>query len=324
MTLNKEEIINKLNNNNIFIKENIIIDDNNETVTSRIDGTQRKRIYGAYLKKYGLSPTEYKIIFPDAPLYSVNDVKNTSKKSGQHMKTEKYKKIFSEKFKGEKNPNHHTKTTDLERQERSPFSIKFYEKVFKGLDNKTLLNIKNNFIEKALKDRITNNTLEYYILKGYTIEESKTLLKKRQQTFSLNKCIEKYGEIEGKHKWLERQLKWENSLIKSKKLKNGYSGISQDLFDNILKDYINEHIFYATLNHEYILCNYFKYYKYDFVDIKNKKIIEYNGDLYHANPKIFNENDNPHPFKKELKSKDIWDLDNRKISLAKEQGLNNC
>jgi hypothetical protein len=47
----KQEILNKLEKNNNIINKNIIINDNYETVASRIDGTQRKRIYGNYLKR---------------------------------------------------------------------------------------------------------------------------------------------------------------------------------------------------------------------------------------------------------------------------------
>ena len=44
-----------------------------------------------------------------------------------------------------------------------------------------------------------------------------------------------------------------------------------------------------------------------------KKIIEFQGDIYHGNPKLFNENDKPNPFKKNLTCKELWiDDENRK------------
>jgi very-short-patch-repair endonuclease len=62
------------------------------------------------------------------------------------------------------------------------------------------------------------------------------------------------------------------------------------------------------------------YYFYDFTDIKNKKIIEYNGDMYHANPNKYKAKDNPHPFRKSMTSKEIWDKDSAKIKLAQDNG----
>ena len=63
---------------------------------------------------------------------------------------------------------------------------------------------------------------------------------------------------------------------------------------------------------------------YDFTDIKKKKIIEYNGDQYHANPSIYDKDDLPHPYHKEkgYTSKDIWERDKIKIDLARKNGFN--
>ena len=318
-------ILEKLKNKGIFIKENIIINDNNETVTSRIDGIQRKRIYGRYLKGLGLTSEEYKILFPDAPLSTSNDLKNTTINLGKHMKTEKYKKMFSEKILGEKNPNHKTKTTQQQRKERSPFSEDFYKIKYKNITNKKLKLIRDKFIKNALKDREFETRLEYYISRGYSIEESEQKLKERQTTFSLKKCIEKYGEIEGLYIFNKRQNEWMDSLNKNGNLKSGYSKISQELFYQILDFYSiedQENIFFATKNQEVKLNDMNDtMYLYDFVDKKNKKIIEYNGDLYHANPELFESSDHPHPFKKQLTAEQIWLKDEDKLSLANEKGF---
>jgi very-short-patch-repair endonuclease len=56
------------------------------------------------------------------------------------------------------------------------------------------------------------------------------------------------------------------------------------------------------------------YYVYD---IKHQTcIIEFNGDYWHANPKIYNEDDEI----RGTKARDIWQKDKRKISLAHEAG----
>ena len=54
--------------------------------------------------------------------------------------------------------------------------------------------------------------IQYFIDKGLTKDEAKIALKERQTTFSLKKCIMKYGEIEGTKRWKERQIKWQNTL----------------------------------------------------------------------------------------------------------------
>lgn len=48
--------------------------------------------------------------------------------------------------------------------------------------------------------------------KGLTEDEARIALKERQTTFSPEKCIEKYGKIEGIKRWKERQIKWQNML----------------------------------------------------------------------------------------------------------------
>jgi len=75
----------------------------------------------------------------------------------------------------------------------------------------------NEFIEdkKINPDKyigLYNTSIEYYLKKGYSEEESKNLLRRRQSTFSLEKCIEKYGIDDGIKRWKIRQDKWINSL----------------------------------------------------------------------------------------------------------------
>lgn len=61
-----------------------------------------------------------------------------------------------------------------------------------------------------------NNRIEYWLDKGYSLEEALEKLTKRQSTFSLEKCIKKYGETEGLVKFYKRQEKWQKSLYENK------------------------------------------------------------------------------------------------------------
>jgi hypothetical protein len=111
------------------------------------------------------------------------------------IKCESYLKRQSERMKGESNPwfNHNGKY--------SPYSDKFVGN-----------SIKDEVIKKGIENRKKNNNdttqLGYYTSRGATEQEAKKLLSKRQSTFSKEKCIEKYGEVEGIKIWKERQDKW--------------------------------------------------------------------------------------------------------------------
>lgn len=288
-----------------------------EYVECRICGFKSKRIYGRHLKSHGITSEEYKNLYPDAPLYAECDGKNTSINSGKHMKTEKYKKMFSEKFKGDKNPQHKSKTTLEYRQSCSPFSKEFR--------NYTNDNERDTFIKKVCDKKTYTNRLDYWLDKGFSEEDAEKKLKERQTTFSLDICIEKYGTKKGTDIYNERQQKWQTSLVENGNLKCGFSKISQELFYDILTNYDYEnmkHIYFATKNKEYFICKgKNEFFQYDFVDLENKKIIEYNGDQYHANPKLYEANDHPHPFRKWVTAQEIWDKDKRKELVANEEGF---
>jgi len=266
------------------------IDDNENTVTCRLCGEQCNRIYGKHLKfKHNMTTEDYKKLYSDAPIMAKSDLKNTSKNSGKHMKQEKYKKIFSEMFSGDKNPNHMSKTSVEERRSRSPFSKDFIK--YKDVEN--IEEHISNFVKNALKDRICSTTLEYFLNQGLSEEEAKNKLKERQTTFSLEKCIEKYGQDLGRKRWMERQEKW----IKNYKRIN-YSRISQELFINLFlrlrESGFHEKVYFARLDENDLIHDTQRNFEYrlklnksfivpDFFIPSLKLIIEFDGTYYHRN-----------------------------------------
>jgi len=271
----------------------IKINDNTDTVTCRICGEQCKRIYGKHLKfkHYNMTTKEYKKMFIGAPIMALSDKKNTTKNSGKHMKQEKYKKMFSEKMKGNKNPNHKSKTTKLERKSRSPFSKDFIKYV--DIENKK--EHISLFVKESIKDRVSDTTLQYYLDRGYSLGESEILLKNRQTTFSMGICIEKYGEKEGKKRWIDRQEKWLNNYKKV-----NYSQISQEMFISMYNELLNigfnDKVFFAKLDKDNNIHNTNKNYEYrlrlkdsyilpDFYIPSLMLIIEFDGTYYHRNNK---------------------------------------
>jgi very-short-patch-repair endonuclease len=269
----------------------IIIKDNNDSVTCRLCGEQCKRIYGKHLKfkHNNMSTDEYKKLFPGASIMALSDKEKTSKNSGLHMKDEKYKIMFSEKIKGEKNPNHRLNTTEEERKKRSPFSKKF--KKYENVEN--IEDHISKFAKNAIKDRIHSTSLEYFLNKGFNEEEAKIKLSERQNTFSLEKCIKKYGEKDGLKRWKDRQKKW---LLNYKKI--NYSNISQELFINLYKELIdinfNDKVYFAKLDNNNNIHNTNKNYEFrlnlkesyilpDFFIPSLNLIIEFDGVYYHRN-----------------------------------------
>lgn len=243
-----------------------------------------------------------------------------------------YKKHLSNKFKGENNINHKSKTTELQRQQKSPFSIEFWKLKYPSYSDDKLNELIQTFRDSALSDREFNTRLDYYIKRGFSEDEGLKLIKERQTTFSLDICIEKHGEEEGLKIWKERQDKWLKTLddktdeekleIKKKKLNgSGYSKISQDLFWNIQKHFKNnEHIKFKELNNEVILYdkNTNNVFAYDYIDFKNKKVIEFNGDFWHCNPNKYDENYIHRLTNKTAKK--IWEFDKTKNNFMINKG----
>jgi hypothetical protein len=146
-----------------------------------------------------------------------------------------------------------------------------------------------------------NTSLEYYINKGMSLSEATKALHERQSTFSLKKCIEKYGKEDGIKKFNARQEKWQSTLnnksdiekaeIYKKKLKNfkRYSKSSIDLFKNVQRKLEDEGViltFYMGENEKFIWDVNGKIYFYDLYVKEMKLIVEYNGVVFHPKPNL--------------------------------------
>lgn len=186
---------------------------------------------------------------------------------------------------------------DYERNVRRPIRKEFW--IAKGYSEEDAIqkalnckhNNNNNGI-RAPKDKIKSydkKTVSYWVLRGCSEDEAKEIISNNQRTFSLSICIEKYGEEEGRRRWLERQMKWHTSFKKS-----NYSKVSQELFWELAKNYSTlEHITFATLdtnknkddsgcNHESRLKLSTRVVLPDFLDKLQKKVIEFEGTYWHG------------------------------------------
>lgn len=251
-------------------------------VIDQWNGYATTRVYGHWFKSMHPNRTieEYKQEFPDAKL----QCDKINAKNGQHMKAEKYREARRQKMLGKNNPNHSSKTTKEQRQAKSPFSKKF--KGYKSEEDR------QKFIESVDYGSIKKSSdLEWWIEKcNGNIEQAEELYKERQTTFTLEKCIKKYGKKKGTKRFNDRQEKWLKSFPKT-----NYSKISQKLFIEIYEDIKNDfnEIYFATLNNGSILdFNNGKNYEYtlklktssikpDFFVKDIGKIIEFDGVYWH-------------------------------------------
>ena len=295
-------------------------------IIDRWNGLPTPKIYGKWIDYMhpGKTIDDYKKEFPGSPIYCQKVYEGISANGGKHMKTEKYRKMFSEKFKGENNPRHHSKLSEQEIKENSPYCDEFYIK--RGLP----LEDKQKVIDKANKNRVPSMSIQYFLNKGLSEEEAIAAQKARQKTFTLEKCIKKYGEDEGRRIYQERQKKWSAKMEKMYR-DCKYTRISKKLIDNFSSDIeiefvtrlcesmnynINDVLCAASKQRQLVLKQDGVIYIYDFCN--NKRIIEFNGDYWHANPEKYKSTD---LIANRQTAKDIWEKDKLKTKVAIDKGF---
>lgn len=144
----------------------------------------------------------------------------------------------------------------------------------------------------------TNRFLNFWIKKGYSEEEAKIKLKESQTTNGLPYYIKKYGELSGTTKYNARIEKWLSSPNNIKMTK-GRSKNSIELFEKIGFGFFGEN--------EKTVRGKTKVHRVDY--IFENKIIEFFGDYWHGNPKLFFEGQ----MIRKKKIEDVWKHDAEKI-----------
>lgn len=155
--------------------------------------------------------------------YSCGDM-NTHIMRGHKVSKEDFKKEYPNfKFCGPKFSEHRSKVISGDKNpgknhggKLSPFSKNF--KKYEDLPQSEVA-LRLGEIQDRKNTKIRDNPqnqhtrIEFYLEQGYSEEESRKLLHERQSTFSLEKCIEKYGEEEGYTVWKSRQERWMESFL---------------------------------------------------------------------------------------------------------------
>lgn len=236
--------------------------------------------------------------------------RGANKEEAKELKRKKLEVVIPKivaKISGQNNGMSSTNRTEQQRKESSPFSKEFY--IARGLSEED----RKKFNENVAKNRSYNTQLEYYINKGMSEEEAHKALKERQTTFNYEKCIKKYGEIEGNIIFSNRQQKWLQSLYKSFQF-NGDGRSKQSKF---AKDIILYCCKKLNINipkkEKYLYWNKtHQAFAYDFT-YKNK-IIEFQGDYWHCNPKLYNKDF--YNKSKQKTANEIWEYDKIKLECA--------
>lgn len=219
-----------------------------------------------------------------------------------------------------KNRESQAKATQSRYDENGVFlstrNVEFYMK--KGFTEEESKEIIKQSVEKSEKTKIKNGTngfknrlnttqLQYWLNKGLSLEDAKAALKDRQATFTLEKCIQRYGEMCGREVYEERQRKWVdkvyNSLTDEEKIEFNarkfpedrqhglirYSSSSMTAFTSIISlcnDYGIECLYGKTEYRIKLKPNSLNrnIFFYDLTIPKLKIVCEFQGHLFHAHP----------------------------------------
>lgn len=264
----------------------------NINVSCAICGQTMKELTNHIFRKHNIKSPKYKMLYPNSPIRS------------EYLLNQQSTRML-----GDRNPAYQ------HAGRLSPFSNKF----FKGTDNIAAIKLKAQ-TNRQLNHGYTT-TLEYWLKKtDGDIIKANELLSNRQATFSLDKCVNKYGVEKGREVWFNRQKKWQNTLnsksteekMRINRLKVGSSYLISNAEREIIKLLNKQNIYPIS---QYCISDEIGYV-YDIC--LDKKLIEYNGDYWHCNPKIydadfFNKSIN-------MQAKNKWAKDRAKLDYAISAG----
>jgi hypothetical protein len=292
-----------------------------EYVTCEICNINKKRITTSHLKTHNTTFLEYKTLYPNSKTIT-DEVRKTTAVTLENLVKKYGPEEGMIRWESYKNKQAYSNSFEYKNKTHG-----WSEKEYKSF-NKSRAVTKINLVKKHGKE-IGTQIWENYVNR------------QKHAGCSLDYFKEKYGEIEGNIKYKElnekKRLTLGNFQIKygieegEKKYKEylykvakreSFSEMSQILFLQI-EDMHSSKIYYG-IKKTGEFCIYDKTNKkarfFDYVDTERKKCIEFNGNVYHANPKMYTENDRPNFFRKDLTSKDIWEEDNKKNELIVSRG----
>lgn len=179
---------------------------------------------------------------------------------------------------GESNHNHRANSSEHDRKSRSPRCIEYYQRLFPDKSPEEHEQMLNDFYRDISDKRDNSLSVEYYI-KHYNVSESEAeeMLSERQRTNKPDVYIRKYGEELGLKLYRDKLLRWHSKMKTSE--------FELDMINMIFAWFEldeSECMFYNNYNSEKMgLLENIPDFIYE------NKIIEFNGDYWHRNPKKF-------------------------------------
>lgn len=218
-------------------------------------------------------------------------------------------------YKGENNPMSLKNKSDLERKQSSPYSIEHYLKKYNG-DEILAKQKLQEFLDSIDRTNWKVNTrLSYFINQGMSEDEAKEALRERQVANGLQWYIKKYGEELGKIKYDERINKWCKKAFTGK----SHSQRADCCIEEIIQNN-TENMLYGDKEFAIKSPVTSQYYKIDLTNLKNNRMIEFFGDYWHCNPKIY---DKTYIRKKrKATAEQVWEHDKIRIAHLQKLGYN--
>lgn len=274
-----------------------------------------------HLRKHNLDFKLYRALYPDAPFKSKSTLLKTKQtlnnmisKYGQVEGTERWvnycnKQSYTNTFEYKHKKHGWTQEQyDTYNQSRSSSKVNFIKRygVIEG---------NNKWEDYVELQRYSGSCEKYFIDKyGESIGQRKWKDSCSKKGSTLDNFITRHGDVIGKQKY--------EAYINKRSKRMFHSKISQELFMNI-SDH-SDKVYFATSKHgEFSIfdsdnhCIRF----YDYVDSNKKKCIEFNGDIFHANPLFYTADSRPNFYNKNITASEIWENDKSKIELIKSRGF---
>lgn len=283
-------------------------------------GKQLKSIQTNHLRKCsGIALVEYKARFPTAEIDDGGSSKyamtlaSQIKKYGEEEGSRRWK-TYCEKQATKNTFDHKKEKYGWSREQFDNYNANRAQTLERMIARHGEEEGTKRWNEYKEKQSYAGCSLDYFIEKHGQVagtEFYKTL--NRVKSRPLDWCIRTYGEDEGKRKFEE---------YRRPRSKKYYSKISQNLFDEIANRFCDLDVLYATKKKEFGRYdeNHDRFYFYDFVIPSIKFCVEFNGDIYHANPTKFSKDDIPKFPGNTKTAEQIWNKDQTKVDFLKALG----
>lgn len=259
-------------------------------------GKQLRNISNTHLKKHNITQKQYKILFPNALLFSEGLLEEQNQKREKTIKdrytNEEIKYLKGKKAVLGKEKKHNMNISDICKKvfmEDKKMNPEKYTKAYKDIGEKIKkfhknmpCNIKKEFNDKKLSKRKQTNLKKYGVEFAQSLEEVKAKQRKTKKT--------RYGDEYYFNKEKSRKTIFKN-YGKYSNFFPHFSMISQELFRNIENELKEKKCRYATngtenKNNEFQVLVGKKFVRFlDFYIIDLNKWIEFD-EYYHKNKKV--------------------------------------